>query len=71
MLGVQGSCFCHIAVVRTAIVDSFPYTEEFGKTLCEWAQLGWAESTMSMNCLSTLLIQLGFDCPSIFTSSGK
>ena len=44
LLDVRESCFCHFAVIETSIVDSFPYTTEFGKTLCEWAeQLMWAE----------------------------
>ena len=43
VLDVRGSCFCHLAVMEASILD-FPYTKEFGKTLCEWAQqLLWAE----------------------------
>ena len=44
VLDVRGSCFCHLAVMDASILDSLPYTKEFGKTLCEWVQqLLWAE----------------------------
>ena len=31
VLDVRGSCFCHLAVMDASILDSLPYTKEFGK----------------------------------------
>ena len=33
MLDVHGPCFLHFAVIEESILESLPYTQEFGKFL--------------------------------------